>query len=134
MINYQHVVHAFGCKRETVRVCLACGTSVCACQGTARSTCPVCYRGYLAGYSGVGNNQCGYAGCANLAVATSPRVGRACYAHAVLRGGYVGADPARVLGYRHTGRPHPGVIESLVAFVAGRDYSRAADLALELCG
>jgi hypothetical protein len=91
------IMHSFACPRQAAQVCLACGTRVCACHGTARGTCPVCYRGYLSGwYRPVA---CGYRGCTALAVAESPRVGRACLHHAVTRGGWQTPSPRRVAEY-----------------------------------
>lgn len=106
--------HSFGCNQTASRLCIACGTPVCACEGIGRGQCPVCYRGLLTGYSGAGNRRCGYKGCNNLAVASSPRVGYACYHHAVTRGGYQEPSADRVRAYEQRGKlPVAGVAGTL---------------------
>jgi len=78
--------HAYNCTQSHWQICLACNAQVCACYGSARGTCPICYRGFLSNY--YAPKQCGYKGCTAHAVATTPRVGQACLSHAVERGNY----------------------------------------------
>lgn len=84
--------HSFGCKATVYQVCLACGSKVCACHGTARGQCPVCYVGMLSQFYPIKGRPCGYKGCARPAVVAVPRVKGACLEHARERAGY---DPAR---------------------------------------
>jgi hypothetical protein len=79
--------HAFGCQQQSWQLCLGCGSQVCGCAGTARGQCPVCLRGLLTAYYKIGH-RCGYKGCGKAAVAATPRMGYACYACAVEKGGY----------------------------------------------
>ena len=83
--------HAHGCPQAAWQLCLGCGAQVCGCRGLARGQCPHCYRGLLTGYYKVGT-RCGYTRCDQPAVASSPRVGLACFAHSIIKGGY--APPA----------------------------------------
>jgi hypothetical protein len=132
-------MHSFACTQTTSRLCMACGTPVCACEGLARGQCPVCYRGLLAGYSGAGDRKCGYAGCNNLAVASSPRVKYACYHHAVTRGGYKEPTAERVRAYEQRGKqPVYGVVATLRRYLdpqlpEGKKAELANTLARELC-
>lgn len=81
------MIHSWNCPKQSWQLCLGCGAKVCGCHGTARGQCPVCYRGLLTNYYSF-SRTCGYKGCKAPAVASSPRVGFACMAHAVERGGY----------------------------------------------
>lgn len=94
------VFHSFGCKQQSTQVCLACGTEVCACHGLARGQCPVCYVGFLSNY--YKPKLCGYKGCKGHAVATVPRVGKACLEHAKSRAKFA-VDPRRVEEYAQIG-------------------------------
>lgn len=129
------MLHSFGCKQESARFCLACGTVVCGCQGTARGQCPACYRGLLAGYYLAGDRKCGYAGCNKAAVAASPRVGHACLHHALEKGGYKFPAPDQVRAYEHAGRPASGVDATVRRLFANREeWERPYAVARELCG
>ena len=64
----------------SVTTCLACGTDQCMGNGLGGGECGVCYYGLLLGWSGT-DRPCGYKGCRERAVATTPRVGFACKAH-----------------------------------------------------
>ena len=87
--------HSHGCNQGAWQLCLGCGAKVCACRGSARGQCPECYRGLLTGFYSLSVPlKCGYKGCSKAAVAATPRVGRACYAHAVEKGGYAPGDVA----------------------------------------
>lgn len=95
-------MHAYGCPKQSWQICLGCGAKVCGCAGTARGQCPECYRGLLSGY--YKPIPCGYKGCKSHAVAAAPRVGFACFHHAVDRGGY---NPPAVQSDPAAGQPTP---------------------------
>ena len=92
------MLHSYVCTQQSAQLCLACGTRICACYGTARGQCPVCYRGLLSNYYRL--IPCGYAGCKNHAVAASPRVGFACLSHAIEKGKFNLPDDRRISEYQ----------------------------------
>lgn len=59
--------------------CLLCGTRQC----NSRTDCGVCHYGWIPGWSrGYGaDKECGYAGCAEPAIAEAPRIKRVCRNH-----------------------------------------------------
>lgn len=102
-MSTKYTVHSYGCQQQSWQICLGCGSQVCGCQGTARGQCPECYRGLLTSYYTIGT-KCAYKGCNHAAVAATPRVGFACYAHAVERGGY-NPPAAERIEYKLPGQP-----------------------------
>lgn len=63
--------------------CLLCEAVVCMSYGLGRGQCPVCYHGYLQGWSTPASRgaKCGYTGCGLEVVATAPRVKLTCSKH-----------------------------------------------------
>lgn len=76
--------HNTPCRATT---CMACGTTQCMGNGSARGTCAICYIGRLPGWSWLGRDRCGYARCQGETVATAPRVRRTCRDHLARSGG-----------------------------------------------
>ena len=63
------------CKPAT---CPLCETTLCFGAG---HECGVCHYGLIPGWSKMGREVCGYAGCGQPSIAKAPRVGQACAGH-----------------------------------------------------